>query len=144
MKRVPANRYLVFLLIAGSGLFGDLFSKNTVFDDLGFSEDAAVLRMGDHQIFAHPPFVEGQSTLYLNGWLKFRLYTSFNHGALWGIGQGKSWLFATLSVAAILGAVYWLFIYGAAQSKWLTVSLAFIMSGTLGNLYDRLAWHGNA
>lgn len=146
MKRIPANRYWLFLLIAGTGLFWDLYSKDTVFADLGFHDPdpqvAVVLQPGRHRVFDHPPGTEGQSVLYLQGWLKFRLYTSFNRGALWGIGQGKSWLFASLSVVAVLGVGYWLFWHGAAESRWLTVSLAFIMAGTLGNLYDRLAWHG--
>lgn len=148
MKRVPANRYVVFFLIAGLGLFWDLFSKDTVFADLGFLDPDSpagrpiVLKQGNHQLFTHPPLIEGQSKPYLNGWLKFRLYTSFNRGALWGIGQGKSWLFASLSIVAVCGVLYWLFIGGAACSKWLTVCLAFIMGGTLGNLYDRLGWHG--
>ena len=37
---------------------------------------------------------------------------------------------------------FWLFIRGEARSWWLTVSLGFIMAGTLGNLYDRLGLHG--
>ena len=145
MKRVPANRYVVFFLIAGIGLFWDLFSKDTVFADLGYHDPdfpAIVLKQGNHQLFAHPPRTEGRSKSYLNGWLKFRLYTSFNPGALWGIGQGKSWLFASLSIVAVFGVLYWLFVRGAAWGKWLTVCLAFIMGGTLGNLYDRLGWHG--
>ena len=145
MKRVPANRYVVFFLIAGIGLFWDLFSKDTVFADLGYHDPdapAVVLKQGDHQLFAHPPLIEGRSKLYLNGWLKFRLFTNFNRGALWGIGQGKSWLFAMLSIVAVFGVLYWLFVRGAASGKWLTVCLAFIMGGTLGNLYDRLGWHG--
>lgn len=141
MKRVPANRYVVFFFIAGIALFWDIFTKDVVFADLGYPGGRPPFRQGDHQIFEHPENIEGESVLYLDGWLKFRHYTSFNYGALWGIGQGKSWLFATLSVVASLGVLYWLFVAGAAESKWLTVALAFILGGTLGNLYDRLALH---
>ncbi|MCH7990077.1 MAG: hypothetical protein IID46_13125, partial [Planctomycetes bacterium] len=107
MKRVPANRYIVFFLIAGLGLSWDLFSKDVVFADLGYLDPDSppgrpiVLKQGNHQLFAHPPLIEGRSKLYLDGWLKFRLFTNFNPGALWGIGQGKSWLFASLSIVAV-------------------------------------------
>jgi signal peptidase II len=74
--------------------------------------------------------------------VKFRLYTSFNPGALWGIGQEHTWLFASLSIVAIAGVVYWLFVRRAAVSWWLTVSLSLILGGTLGNLFDRVSLHG--
>lgn len=137
MKRVPANRFVIFFLLASAGLFWDLLSKQTVLDDLGYPGVA-----GQHVIFSHPPGSEGQSIEYLSGWVTFSLYSSFNEGALWGVGQGFAWLFAGLSVLAVVGVIYWLFVRGAAISLWLTISLACIMAGTLGNLYDRMAWHG--
>ena len=45
-------------------------------------------------------------------------------------------------MAAFGGIIYWLFVKRAAESLWLTVSLAFVSGGTLGNLYDRLGIHG--
>ncbi len=125
MKRVPANRYVCFLMLSVSGLICDLYSKHAVFTDLGYPGQSS-------------EWVEQ----YFGGWSTFRLYTSFNEGALWGIGQGYTWFFAALSVLAVAGVLYWLFYLGAAQSWWLTVSLALIMSGTLGNLYDRVGLHG--
>jgi len=41
--------------------------------------------------------------------------TSLNEGALFGMGQGKVWLFASLSVVAAVAIVYWLFVAGAAR-----------------------------
>ena len=58
------------------------------------------------------------------------------------MGQGFAWVFALLSVAAFAGIIYWLFVKKAAESMWLTISLASVSGGTLGNLYDRLALHG--
>lgn len=127
MTSIPRNRYIVFLLIALSGLAIDLGSKEWVFEQLGGIGVAG-------------------SRVYplLGGWSTFRLFTSINYGALWGIGQGMTWLFALLSVAAAGGVIAWLFVFRAAQSLWLTISLALIMSGTLGNLYDRAGLHGLA
>ena len=71
------------------------------------------------------------------------IQTSTNQGALFGLGQGNSLLFATLSIGALIGIVIWLFIAKAARDWWITLTLAVICGGIIGNLYDRLGlWHG--
>ncbi|MCX7423382.1 MAG: signal peptidase II, partial [Planctomycetia bacterium] len=72
----------------------------------------------------------------------FCLYTSFNEGALWGVGQGYAWLFAALSVVAVFVILFVLLKTPAGRSNWLTFALCLVLGGTLGNLYDRLGWHG--
>ena len=77
----------------------------------------------------------------------FGFQTSLNEGALFGMGQGMVALFGGLSVLAALGVLYWLFVAGAARDRLLTVALACVMAGVLGNLYDRfglpgLEWNG--
>ena len=67
---------------------------------------------------------------------------SRNWGALFGIGQGMVWLFATLSIAAAMAIPLWLFRFGAARDAWLTFALGGVMAGVLGNLYDRLGLSG--
>lgn len=141
-KRYPSSRLLLFAAIACAGVAVDLGSKKLVFEDLGYPVGQAAFQPGRHATFEHPANVQGRSTQYLDGWLKFELHTSFNEGALWGIGQGYSWLFAVASVAAMVGIVVWLFGFAAAKSRWLTVSLGLIMAGTIGNLWDRLGMHG--
>ena len=125
MKSVPNSRYICFFALAGTALACDLYTKWWAFHALGY---------------------EHRSSGWLMTWLwgegVFEISTTFNHGALWGIGQGYSWLFAALSIAAAAGVLYWLFMRGEARSWWLTISLALIMAGTLGNLYDRLGLHG--
>jgi signal peptidase II len=71
------------------------------------------------------------------------LHTSHNTGALWGFGSkipGSSMIFAGLSVLAAVVICYYLFVLGAASSQVLTIALALIMAGALGNCYDRLAY----
>lgn len=144
MTRLPANRYIVFALIVCAGVACDLGSKHVIFQDLGYhrgGDPFPQFQKGEHEVFDRHEDFEGQSRLYIDGWLKFRLHTSFNRGALWGMGQGKSSLFALASLLAIVGILVWLFWFNAASSKWLTVALALVMAGTIGNLWDRLGMH---
>jgi len=116
-------RLVVFLAVTGLGTFVDLYSKSRVFANLGYPNGRS-------------------EPLFDTAWLTFRLHTSFNRGALWGIGQNYTAVFAVLSVLAIGVILYWLFVRQATRSWWLTICLALILAGTLGNLYDRLGWHG--
>jgi signal peptidase II len=119
MTTVPASRYLLFVSLAGSGCAADLATKSWIFSA---------------QPLGHP-------SRWLIGEV-FGFTTSLNEGALAGIGQGKTPLFAALSVAAAVAIVYWLFVRGAARDRWLTLALGSIMAGILGNLYDRLGLPG--
>lgn len=70
------------------------------------------------------------------------IQTAVNQGAVFGLGQGGSRWFATLSVFALCGIVFWLFFRGAARDGVLTFALGCVSGGILGNLYDRLGlWH---
>jgi signal peptidase II len=124
---VPATRYWCFGLLTAGGLCADLLSKSWVFEQLGGPN-----RVSDWSY----------RTDFLWGRFEFSLATTFNHGALFGIGQGFSWLFALLSIAAAGSIVYWLFVRGHARSWWLTITLGLILAGALGNLYDRMNLHG--
>ena len=125
LNDIPVFNWGLFLILSPLLLCWDLYSKRLVFSTLGY------------------PHRQSESWLvWLWGENVFRLMTSFNHGALWGMGQGLSAVFALLSVGAAIAVVYWLFVARGAQSLWLTVSLTFVMAGTLGNLYDRLGLHG--
>lgn len=127
---VPRSRYVVFLTMVAVGLSWDLYSKWAVFSRLGH-------RGSGDWVWPDNWGWQGLSPI-----VRFRLDTNFNFGALWGMGQGMSLVFAGLSVVAALGILYWLFIHKAATSWWLTVALGFVMPGVLGNLFDRLGLHG--
>jgi signal peptidase II len=120
MDRVPRNRYVLFLLPAIVGCAIDLATK--------------------HFMFAWPELRAGETYWFWTGHVGLQL--SWNEGALFGMGQGKVWLFAALSVAAAIGIPVWLFRFGAARDAWLTVALGCVMAGVLGNLHDRLGLHG--
>lgn len=126
MNSVSIHRHLLFWIVVCVTCGWDLYTKETVFAEVGYPHQA-----------------DGEAVSVFGTGISFRYFTTFNHGALWGMGQGFTWGFATLSFIAIGFILYWLFIRGhASASRWLTVSLAMIMGGTLGNLYDRMALHG--
>ena len=122
MTSVAPNRYLLFALVAAGGAALDLLTKGLVFQRLGLPWGPAGRYWIVPQVFA--------------------LTTWFNEGALFGMGQGFNFLFAGLSAAAAGAILYWLFVLKAACDWRLNLSLAFVMAGILGNLYDRLGLHG--
>ena len=121
MEKLPRNRVVIFTTLSAACLTLDLCSKSMAFESFGVRHGGPWL---------------------IDSWVRFRIFTSLNEGALWGMGQGFAWVFALLSVAAFCGIVYWLFVARAAESLWLTICLASVSGGTLGNLYDRLGLHG--
>jgi signal peptidase II len=120
MERVPFSRYVVFSAIAVIGCALDLVTKAWV--------------------FSSPVLRSGQILWLWDGHVGIQL--SRNWGALFGIGQGKTWLFASLSVFALIAIPIWLFAFRAARDGWLTFTLGCVTAGILGNLYDRLGLSG--
>ena len=118
---VPAGRQVLFWTIALGGAAFDLATK------------AAVFRQVGEPGFARPVSIVGRV---------LELRTNYNPGALWGFGRDlphSSLVFALLSVVAGAAIYVWLFVRGAAIDRRLTVALALIMAGALGNCYDRVA-----
>lgn len=116
-QAVPLNRYVAFFAIAIGGCAIDLATKTWMFANL-----------------------DGRTWWLIDGVFGFQ--TALNEGALFGVGQGLSFFFAALSIGAAIGIVLWLFGSGAARDWLLTVALAVVTIGILGNLYDRLGLPG--
>ncbi|MEX2170994.1 MAG: signal peptidase II [Pirellulales bacterium] len=115
---VPLQRYILFASIAAIGCAADLATKSFAFSRLSWGQV--------HWVW--PEHVGFQLSL--------------NEGALFGMGQGKVWWFAVLSVVAAIAIPVWLFVYRAANDWLLTVALGAVTGGIFGNLYDRLGMHG--
>lgn len=113
----------LFAGVVAAALVTDLVTKQAVFVRLGMPG-------------------EGRRIIFVPG--IFELETNLNEGALFGMGQGLSWLFAAVSVAALAGILAMISRPAARESGWLLVALALICGGILGNLYDRLGVHGLA
>ncbi len=124
---VPRNRWIVWTILASTALAWDLWTKSWMFGVLGYPGRTSAWNW---------------KTPFLWGRFEIQFTTSFNQGALFGFGQGLTLLFAALGMSAVAFIIYWLFVRGEARSWWLTLCLAAISAGTLGNLYDRVYLHG--
>lgn len=117
---VPWTRYVLYFGLAVGGCALDLATKSWAFGWLG-----------------PPPSPKWWIIPDVLG-----IETSLNRGALFGLGQGWVFVFAALSVVALMAILLWLFALGAARDPLLTVALGCISAGVLGNLFDRLGLHG--
>ncbi|AOH54214.1 signal peptidase II [Peribacillus muralis] len=61
-----------------------------------------------------------------------------NRGAAWGILQGQMWFFYIITIAVIIGLVYYIQKM-AKQSRLLGVALGLMLGGAIGNFIDRIA-----
>ena len=116
---VGPGRWRLFWSIALGGMAFDLGTKSAVFRRIGPPGSPPV------------PLVRDM----------LELHTSYNSGALWGLGRTlpySSLFFAGLSIVAAVAICWWLFVRQAAADGRLTAALGLIMAGALGNCYDRL------
>jgi lipoprotein signal peptidase len=69
-----------------------------------------------------------------------------NQGALFGFGNDygnlANAIFALISIGAAVAIVAWSWRRSTARDVWLCAALGLILAGTLGNLYDRVVFHG--
>lgn len=67
----------------------------------------------------------------------FALLSHRNRGAAWGILEGQMWFFTIVTIAVIIGIIY--FYHKEAQGKPLMqLSLMLLLGGAIGNFIDRL------
>jgi len=118
--KIPVGWHLLFCTLAAAGLIADLVTK--------------------HWAFAAPSLQNGAVWWLWEGHVGFQ--QSLNEGGLFGFGQGHVQWIALFSLVALVGIPVWLFRFGAARDRWLVIILGCILGGVLGNLHDRLGWHG--
>lgn len=119
---IPWSRHFLFWSLAIAGCAADLGLKHYMFSqpDLRAHQGAVRWVWEEHAGFQ----------------------LSLNEGALFGMGQGKVWVFAICAAAAAVAIPVWLFVFGAARDRALTIALGCILGGVVGNLYDRLGLPG--
>ena len=65
-------------------------------------------------------------------WLSHR-----NRGAAWGMLEGQMWLFAIITIAVIVGILYYFHKHAKGQPLF-QLSLMVILGGAIGNFIDRM------
>ena len=138
-QALPAWRspvaWLTLLLVFGSGLLLDLWSK-----DWAFRSVAAEPVVLDREVILSdpdlkPPYHESLVVLPF-GLLDFDLV--LNHGAVFGIGQQSRMIFIVFTIVAVTVALLVFAFWTRASSHAAHVGIALILAGGLGNLYDRV------
>ena len=86
----------------------------------------------------------GDPPIHITSWFAIRTLT--NPGGIWGMGA--AWTTAlTLIRVCVVGALAWLILQQTEQFKSGAWTLALLLSGAVGNLYDNLSawmpWPGN-
>jgi len=115
------GRLVVFLLSSSLILILDLLTKWYVFRWLGGPRE-------------NPVFWIWEGV--------FGFQTTLNEGAVFGIGQGWTFLFALAGVIALGAFLCWFIFFAPKEDLWLALAMGAIIGGILGNLYDRLGLHG--
>ena len=119
-SRIPPFRVVAFCSLSLLGFSADILTKSYVFGRYYLPNQAPIQHW----------WIEGI----------LGIETSTNPGALFGMFPGQRWLFAALSIFALISIIVWLFVFGGARDRWLNTSLGLVAGGILGNLYDRMGF----
>jgi len=131
---------ILFLGVTAAGLVGDLVSKHVVFqwlmDRPNLPEEVAAARrrLGD------VPSTRILQDLHLRRRIMpgISLTLQTNPGLAFGKGKGiPRWLVAGATLVTMVMVLYF-FATSRPKARSVHVALAFILSGAIGNLYDRL------
>ncbi len=151
------NYHWLFWTLAGIGLLLDQSSKYVIFDKLyppegkhrgeAFLNERCFKLQADYKSETWPK-KNANGLLYQLRTLSGERIPEVNRGALFGIGngdgneEGLNWLFAFISVTAAVAIICFSSRPTIVRDRFLSPALGLILGGTLGNLYDRLVFHG--
>jgi len=127
-----------FLVATTAGLVIDLWSKHLAF--LHIADTRVIVDrqevMAASNINQLIPYHEPVTVI--PRLLDFTLV--LNPGAVFGIGAGKRWFFVVFTMLAV-GLATWLFAFKtSARDRWAHIAFSLVVSGGLGNLYDRVVF----
>jgi len=118
-----------FFLVMLVGLSADLVTKYVAYAKL--VEVAYVTREGRSEVVSKQP-----NPVVIPHVVE--LHVTNNHGAVFGMGQGKRPFFIAVSLVAIVFLTY-LFSQSVGQ-KLYQIILGLLLAGVLGNMYDRAVY----
>lgn len=136
--------WAVFVCVLLAGLVTDLWTK-----DWAFRTVAGMVVVLDRHTILEVSKAEGpariglvlpphQPQVVIPNLLEFTLV--LNPGAVFGIGPGQRWFFLTFTPFAMAAGLA-LFAFGTKSRDTVThIALGLLISGGLGNFYDRLAF----
>lgn len=129
--------WLLLLVVTFLGVGVDLLTKRIAFERVAGAPvvlDRAVV-LGDPTF--RLPWHPGVEVL---PWdlLDFRLV--LNHGAVFGIGNGRRSAFIVITVVAIAAGLFVFRRWTSPRDRFAHVGVALVLSGGLGNLYDRFVF----
>ncbi len=130
--------WVILLTTTGIGIFADLWSKSYAFAHVATTpviitrEDVLSTDQIGYLINQHEPIT------VIDKVLEFTLV--LNPGAVFGIGAGQRWFFIIFTVIAVLISLG-LFVKWTLAKDWIAhAGFGLIISGGIGNLYDRLTY----
>lgn len=134
----PAGRHwpsvIFFAAVALGTLTGDLVIKSLAFEHVAA---APIVLTRDNS--ADPTTIPNHVEVVLIPKL-LALKLTVNTGAVFGLGKGRQWFFAIVSVVAVF-VLLRVFYSSRVGAVWLQAACALILAGAIGNLYDRFTFH---
>lgn len=139
---LPAGRspraWAVLIGVTILCLAADLVSKRLAFERIAdypvVITRAEVLQVGPQRLATLIP--HHQPVVVVPHVLEFKLV--LNAGAVFGAGQGRRWFFIAFTFAALGFALVLFARWSSSRDTLSHIAIALILSGGLGNLYDRL------
>jgi len=139
---VPAYRsrsaWLLLVVVMVLGVATDLVSKYLAFERVA---GQPVVTVREDVVAAGPTHLHllipaHKPVVVVPKLLEFTLV--YNPGAVFGIGAGKRWFFVLFTAAAVAAGLLFFARATSAKDRWTHAGIALILSGGIGNLYDRL------
>lgn len=132
----------VLIIVVFLGLSSDLFSKWMAFRSIGpqpvvVDRDAVLAAQARGESLSRL-IPDVRHIQVIPNVLDFTLV--LNPGAVFGIGAGKRWFFVSFTIGALLLAVWMFGAWTRSRDAWAHIGIGLLVSGGLGNLYDRLIY----
>lgn len=129
MRHGPAlGRFLATMVLL---LAADLISKQLAFEHVA-GQPVTITRDADGRLDSIPPHDDIPIVPSI-----LSLQLTLNEGAVFGIGQGRRWVFIAFGIIAVI-IIAMVFAKSGPRRWGLHLALGAVLAGALGNFWDRL------